>query len=576
MAIRNNHWYNLNEQRSYPLDDTASGVSDDGQRFPNSLIQDLRLRWPSDLGDYAFVSSATVTPHLASILIEASPTLSNSPVASTLLAGISIPLADLKPGRTYPLTTFQSGVGGFVTIGSGIDQLYRGLFSSPEQSLITPRAARPDRTPPVPTLGIGQAAKGLAGVVNLAVEAPLELSKETRVIDNIEYEDVLVIRLVEDAANLAGNTNIQDSVFARFAGPCGQRVGSKSCTDPQPIESINGVTPDCDGIITLCFEGCATVARNTEDCGLIIDCSAGLSDTCSPPYLPQLADGKLPSEVPAAVIPPYNPPDPDPIACSQFSASSTTVLSLPLCDTFDNDSTILDLAGGLGFSWFIGEPSDGKDSPGEDYCCQDAATANGCNSQSAPTVVRTLNNRDCSGGSGYCSYSSSGVALFDLDVQTLYRKYTIDCRLTSGGMTNSVIGFIANYKNASSGNSTASGIFSYLSPFYSRFGMAYKSADEPLTYPGGVNDPYMSVGDYIRLQFITYPLFGAGPGGSDWIHAITSVESLEAPGAAPKQYSRNIACDSYGIDSGVCALFYDNCSSSSIDISFFKVEEYVP
>ena len=62
MAIRNNHWYNLNEQRDYPVDDTASALSDDGSRLPSSLIADLRLRWPSALGRYAFISAAAVTP----------------------------------------------------------------------------------------------------------------------------------------------------------------------------------------------------------------------------------------------------------------------------------------------------------------------------------------------------------------------------------------------------------------------------------------------------------------------------------------------------------------------------------
>ena len=61
MAIRNNNWYNLNEQRDYPVDDVASALDDSGKRLPMSLITDLQLRWPKELGQYAYVSAASVT-----------------------------------------------------------------------------------------------------------------------------------------------------------------------------------------------------------------------------------------------------------------------------------------------------------------------------------------------------------------------------------------------------------------------------------------------------------------------------------------------------------------------------------
>jgi len=59
---QNNHWYNINEQRNYPLDDTASCVANSGLRLPNNIITDLRLRWPEQHGKYAFVLSLSVTP----------------------------------------------------------------------------------------------------------------------------------------------------------------------------------------------------------------------------------------------------------------------------------------------------------------------------------------------------------------------------------------------------------------------------------------------------------------------------------------------------------------------------------
>ena len=79
MAIRNNHWYNLNEQHYYPLDDTASAISDAGELLPSALIADLRLRWPITYGRYAFISAAAVTPYLVTVLIETTDDLNNNP-----------------------------------------------------------------------------------------------------------------------------------------------------------------------------------------------------------------------------------------------------------------------------------------------------------------------------------------------------------------------------------------------------------------------------------------------------------------------------------------------------------------
>jgi hypothetical protein len=111
--IRNNHWYNLNEQHDYPLDATASCVSNAGLRLPTPLIADLKLRWNSELGKYAFISSVSCTEHIITVMIEAVDTLDNVANNSVLIAGISVPKAELTPYRTYRLDTFKPGVAAF-------------------------------------------------------------------------------------------------------------------------------------------------------------------------------------------------------------------------------------------------------------------------------------------------------------------------------------------------------------------------------------------------------------------------------------------------------------------------------
>jgi hypothetical protein len=446
MAIINNHWYNLNEQRSYPLDDTASARSNADLQLPSDIISDLVIRWPATYGAYCFLSSISVTEYVVTFLLEVSATLDASS-GSTLIAGISVPKSELESGRTYPLESFEKGVGGFAAFGSGasLGPNYKGLFSSPEQGLITARAARATRTPPVTSLSVENVQAKVTGLVDFTAIEPLSITKETRIIEGVEYENVLVFRLVQNDGNTANN------VFEEYAGPCGRRVGSKNCLDPQPIQTINGVTADCDGVITLDFQGEVLVGRNLTDCGVIVDSGLGLSDSCDPPYLPDLTTGKLPSELAPQLIPPPIPPEPPFVPDVSISETVVTVLTLPYCDTFDDG-----VAYGfneVGNSVFI---FTADDSPAEEDCCTDAAGGVGCDrsestSDSGWVPVGPI--VDSSYGTN--EYAAQGVvdsetsirpdstSLWQSDVQSLYRKYITDVKIKpptiGGGLRNAGI-----------------------------------------------------------------------------------------------------------------------------------------
>ena len=466
MPIRNNHWYNLNEQRYYPLDDTASARSDDGGLLPGSLIADLRLCWPTSYGKYAFISAAAVTSGLVTVLIESTNTLDNNPSTSVLIAGITISKSELIGGRTYALTAFKSGVGGFIVLGTNLNENYSGRFSSPSQSLLTPRAARPNRLPPVPSIKVEDAAVALSGLVKLTAVAPLQLVKETRVINGVEYPNVVVFRLAEET-QVVGATN--ESVLATFAGPCGKRTGSKTCTDPQPVQFINGVAPDCDGVLTIDFQGCAVVGKNTKDCGVIIDCSLGLSASCSPPYLPTLTTGKLPSESPRVIITPPAPPAPPIVYPVSISEVVETVLTLPSCDTFDEMVATGFYPMGDSLFDFISD-----DSPSENDCCVGALTNYGCDmsesvsssidygmsyslsnsiSRAVPYFIATVPIlRSIEIASSYATIhpnaqARTNISIWTLDVQSLYRKYTTDVKITEGQLgSKKNAGIVINYR----------------------------------------------------------------------------------------------------------------------------------
>ena len=432
MPIRNNHWYNLNEQQSYPLDDTASAIADNGSRLPSALIADLRLRWPVEYGAYSFVSSVAVTDHIVTVMIEASQSMTNSPLTSVLIAGISIAKSELIEGRTYNLETFKPNVGGFITFGSGAFQAnYTGRFSTPNQGLLTARAARASRSPAIPSIKIEGVAQTLTGMVNLSAVAPLTISKQTKVINGDTYENVVVFGLADTSGSIVGTATT--SVFSQFAGPCGRRVGSKSCSDPQPILSLNSVTPDCDGVLTLEFSGCAVIGRNETDCGVIVDCGLGLSDACLPPYLPKLSTGELPSEVEPADIPEITDPDDGSSSDTPPIIDETVIVTmdLPFCQDFSQNrsSGFFQTAGSL-FGFIADDSSD-------EPICSEVLTTTSFGSISDAAQAKT------------------NIAIFDLDAQCLFRRYQTDMKILAGvpGSRKNA-GILMNYKANVGGLST--------------------------------------------------------------------------------------------------------------------------
>ena len=340
MPIRNNHWYDLNDQRKYPIADTASCIADDGKRLPSALLADLRLRWPLTCGRYGFLASYAITPQLVTVLFAATPSLDDPEAPVSLIAGYTGLRKDTTPGRAFPLQSFQPGSGGFVVFGNLPDDVCSGKFAAPGNSVLAPRAARGVRTPPVRTIGVDGSATNLTRLVQLAAESPLSVTRETREIGGVLQTDVVVFRLqgLEQTSQLA--TQPQD-VLAAFAGSCGARVGTNSCGDPAPILSFNGVTPDCDGVITLDFRNCALVGRNSTDCGAILDCEMSLSDVCDPPYLPDLTTGELPNEIITDVVIPPTPPPPPPPDPPTVSVSVHDIIGidLPYCESFDEMTT---------------------------------------------------------------------------------------------------------------------------------------------------------------------------------------------------------------------------------------------
>lgn len=315
--IRNNHWYNLNELRPYPVDDIATITDNDGAFLPHNIIADIQLKFPNTAGTYAFLSSVTVTEMLVTVTIQAADSLDGD-AGFTPLA-VFTQTAPFRTGVQLPLEGQQPGVGGWIVLGSGVQEAYRGRFSIARQSVLGAKSARAYRPFPVSSLSKVANLSPLTGVVTMIGSSPVEVVGETRDILG-EERDVIVVRLVQPAN--------QPNVFEQFAGPCAGRPESETCGDPVPVEFINTVAPDCSGNLNIVFQGCGEISRLVGNCGVVVDCDLGLSQVCNPNNLPD-SDGKLPNEYDDACDVPEEPPGSLPsISSSESSASSISESSI--------------------------------------------------------------------------------------------------------------------------------------------------------------------------------------------------------------------------------------------------------
>lgn len=434
MAIRNQQWYNLNETRDYPLSDSASALSNDNLRIPQGIISDIKIRWPDWAGKYAFLGSVAVTSGAVSVTVLVSQDLVNTGESYVPILALSVPLADLESYRQYAFESQYPGAFGYVVFGEGLLNNYTGVFSSPSQSLLTSRAARPHSGLPVTGLSKLYDQTPLTGLVNLSAQDPLTITKGTRLISGAQRE-AIIFSLVEQTDDI-DNDNFT-SVFETFAGNCGKRPESENCGDPQPITRINEVSPCCDGSITLDFRGCSVVGKNLDDGSIVLECTLGVNDTCEPPFIPTL-EGVLPSEKEPVIEPVPPQPEPTPTPTESLSEVPVISISLPYCEDFDDQEATY-------FSTVLGEFSfsneDSIDSP-----CVDASQSA---SESDSEVEKYSYSTDNGGG----RYARS-LAVWTPDAQTYFREYETAIKITeNGGATGKNGGIAFNYRVNGSGAS---------------------------------------------------------------------------------------------------------------------------
>lgn len=271
MPIINHNWLNSHTSRKYPLDDAATGIDDTGLALPDDIILDLHITWPATYGDFAFIGGVTITDNLVSVIIMAAAAV-DSGAAFTPLGAVTI----RKPASSdmqQPIAAMVPGVGGFVLFGD-ISERVSLRFSTVVQSRLTSKTARPYAAMPVQSVGRYSRRDTLSGIVKLVAGTGLQISAETVLLDG-EPVAAIMVQLQENTTNTA---------FQQYIGTCGGRPESNSCDAPG-IQTLGGVSPDCDGNINIVFR--QLVVGNMPECtsldaGFVIDQGLGLAAVCAP------------------------------------------------------------------------------------------------------------------------------------------------------------------------------------------------------------------------------------------------------------------------------------------------------
>lgn len=344
MAVRNQNWYNLQSTRRYPLDDKSTGEDDAGATIRDDILVDCHIRFPEDLGNYLYIQGLTVSPTLVTVLFGVAESLTSS--AATTIAAVTV----VKPvdiGVNYAVQALQPGVSGWVAFGGGVDTPFSGRYSTPAQSFVNPRNARPYAPLPIPTIGRIGLDSALSGIVNIAADAPMvatyydnyTVPKYDPETDTVNSEPVKAVVLSCVAPTAGFNP------YTFFLGPCGQRPESGTC-NKTPIETINGVEPDCEtGNINIFVAG-GMSARPFIACGGIdITTPLSLAAACDdvPPGSKQRRDICCPDEPDGESE--FCWPQPTPVEAPVQQMQ--TYPTLPVRVTFDTGAQDFDVKAGI-------------------------------------------------------------------------------------------------------------------------------------------------------------------------------------------------------------------------------------
>lgn len=284
-------WYSKNQARNYPLDPRVSCLSDTGEEIPESLLADLRARWAGNTDTKLFIRSIVVGEHISiSFAVK-------DGVDIQTVGVFSAKRSTINPHTPYLITSLARDFQGYLVLGElQYVKPITLLFSSPEQSELNLAAAYPQQ------FQKDNKRFGIFNRVNMELYplyaqglTDVEIVEKRISLNGTDFVNAIVFRLADsnNADNGAGR-----NILAEYAGTCGQRPETRTCTDPQPIETLNGIKPDCCGRVFIEFRGCGDMYPLTDKCGVVLVCDFTAEAACPPSQSMPDDQGRLPNEYP--------------------------------------------------------------------------------------------------------------------------------------------------------------------------------------------------------------------------------------------------------------------------------------
>lgn len=214
-------WYNENEGRAYPIREEAPRVDQLGRTLPDDIIADASIVVPNELEDDVFLTTVSLSGALVTLVI-------GTATQGMLVGTFPKPLTLYRP---LPLDPITDDVSGFVVLGHGADA-YEGTYSfnDPASTPFAVKALHTFDALPIPYIG--------------KIGTPAQI----RNLIEIEVNNNVQVRY--DPGTNTIYFSLVESVRDAFVGPCGRGDSIAGCGVP-PVRTINGVTADDDGVITL-------------------------------------------------------------------------------------------------------------------------------------------------------------------------------------------------------------------------------------------------------------------------------------------------------------------------------------
>lgn len=299
--MRSQQYYDRALNTAYPFDDGATLIDDYGKRLPEGLLADISCVIDRSVANRVFCSYVSKRNGVCNLIFNAANNLKTA-VGLCSFAVASLP-GNFELGKTpqVAIRGLKDDFRGRLVPGDQWLTIEDGSwqFSDPSQSHVSARCCLPLLLPGQQTVSVMNAAAYLTGIAAIQLEGDIDVVFDTRTLNGEERQAVVF--------SLKRPQYLQS-----YAGTTQARPEARTCGDPQPIETINGVRPNCCGQITFELRGCAQPVPINNHCGVVLDCPLTLNDTCPPATGPRYnaaEDACAAAGVPNALDGPAPPTD---------------------------------------------------------------------------------------------------------------------------------------------------------------------------------------------------------------------------------------------------------------------------